>query len=379
MLSMFQGLGQWAPLGLPAFLFVITVVIFFHELGHFLVARACGVKVETFSIGFGSKIFGWTDRHGTHWKVSWIPLGGYVKFLGDMDAASKPDRAKLDELPAEERKQIFAFKPLYQRALVVAAGPVANFLLAILIFAATFMISGRDLVAPVVDHVQAGSAAAAAGLQKGDVIRSINGEKITSFSDMQRIVSVSAGQDLTVIFVRNGQQHAVHATPKMTVLTDRFGGTEKLGALGIANYLGKGEITHVTYNPITALAAAWDQTWDIVGTTFSYLWQMVAGYQSADQLSGPIGIAKISGQVAQIGFMALINLAALISVSIGLVNLFPIPILDGGHLLYYACETVLGRPLGERAQDVGFRLGLAVVLGLMLLATWNDLSRLNLF
>ena len=329
MLSALLGFGHWALLGLPAFVFVITVVIFFHELGHFLMARAFGISVETFSIGFGPAIVGWSDRKGTRWKVSWIPLGGYVKFLGDMDAASTPDRDRIARLSPSERAGTFAFKPLYQRALVVAAGPAANFVLAILIFAATFMIIGRDIVAPVVDVVQPHSAAAAAGIERGDIIRAINGEKIASFSDLQRIVSISTGRKLTIEVSRKGKKLFVHAVPKTTILKDRFGDTHEMGALGVGNYLNRGEVSHVRYGPWAAFAQAGRQVWEIVSTTLTYLWQMVAGYQSADQLSGPIGIAKLSGQVAEIGFVALVNLAALISVSIGMVNLFPIPILAG--------------------------------------------------
>ena len=378
MVSALQQLASWAPLGLPAFLFVITLVVFFHEFGHFAVARLFGVKVDSFSIGFGPAIFGWTDRKGTKWKVSWIPLGGYVKFYGDLDAASVPDRQRMSNMPASERANAFPFKPLYQRVLVVAAGPVANFLLAITIFALTFIFIGREIVSPIADGVQPNSPAAAAGIKAGDIIDTINGERISSFSDLQRIVSLSAGKKLTITIKRNGAFSTLLATPRMTEVTDRLGEKHKEGMLGVFNRLSKDEVTLVRYGPAEAVEAACGQTWDIVTSTFTYLGRMISGYEDPAQLSGPIGIARISGQVAALGFLALLNLAALISVSIGLVNLFPIPLLDGGHLLYYGCEAVLGRPLGERAQDVGFRLGLAVVLGLMLLATWNDLIRLNL-
>ncbi len=375
--DVFQGLASWVPLGLPAFLFVVTLVVFFHELGHFTVARLFGVKVESFSIGFGPAIFGWTDRKGTRWKVSWIPLGGYVKFFGDQDAASTPDRKRLAGLSASERLHTFPFKPLYQRALIVLAGPVANFVLTIVIFTLTFMFVGREIISPVVDGVQPGSAAAAAGLRPGDVIEAIDGSHIEGFADLQRIVSLRAGQTLTLTVKRKGVTLDLRATPRLSEVTDRLGDKRKEGVLGIFNRLGKGEVTLVRYGPLGALDAAGSETWDIVSMTFSYLGQVVSGHQDTSELSGPVSIARISGKVAELGFLPLINLAALISVSIGLVNLFPIPVLDGGHLLYYGCEAVLGRPLGERAQDVGFRLGLAVVLGLMLLATWNDLIRLD--
>lgn len=377
MVNSLQQMAAWAPLGLPSFLFVITLVIFFHELGHFTVARWFGVKVDAFSIGFGPPIFGWTDRKGTHWKISWIPLGGYVKFYGDLDAASVPDREHMEKMSAAERADAFPFKPLYQRVLVVAAGPVANFILAITIFALTFMLVGRQVVSPVVDTVAPNSPAAIAGIQVGDVINSINGEPISSFADLQKTVSLSGGQQLSITVRRNGVLRTVRATPRPTDTVDQFGDKHREAKLGIGNKLGKSEVTVVHYGSVEAVQAACSEVWDIVTTTFKYLGQMFTGHQDPGQLSGPVGIARISGQVATLGFLALINLAALISVSIGLVNLFPIPVLDGGHLLYYGCEAVLGRPLGERAQDVGFRLGLAFVLGLMLFATWNDLIRLN--
>lgn len=374
-----RDLIEWVPLGLPAFAFVITIVVFFHELGHFAVARACGVAVETFSIGFGKAIVSWTDRKGTLWKISWIPLGGYVKFLGDADATSRPDEELVKQLPPEKRTTAFLSKPLYQRALVVLAGPAANFVLAIAIFAVTFMFLGREVVMPRVDQIKPGSAAATAGIKAGDIIRKADGRAIGEFSDLQGIVTMSAGRDMTIVVERNGQFLTLHATPQLLEMKTPFGDVQRVGVLGIVNNLGKDEVTLVRYGPAGAVREATIRTWNVVDSTMTYLWRMVVGQQDASQLSGPLGIAKVSRQVASIGIIELINLAALISVSIGLVNLFPVPILDGGHLLYYACEAVMGRPLGARAQDVGFRLGLAVMLGLMVLATWNDLLRLNLF
>ncbi len=370
---------NWIPLGLPAFAFVITLVVFFHELGHFMVARACGVGVETFSIGFGPAIVSWKDRRGTQWKISWIPLGGYVKFLGDADAVSRPDEERVRALPAEDQGHAFLNKPLWQRASVVVAGPAANFVLAILIFAATFVTVGREVVIPRVDAVQPGSAAAAAGIEPGDIIKRADGSAITEFSDLQSIVTMSAGRELPIVVERHGKLLTLHATPKLLEVKTGFGDVQRVGVLGVVNNLSAGEVQLVRYSVPGAVGEAAARTWDIVDSTMTYLWRMVVGQQDASQLSGPLGIAKVSRQVASIGIIELINLAALISVSIGLVNLFPVPILDGGHLLYYAFEAVRGRPLGARAQDVGFRLGLAVMLGLMVLATWNDLSRLNLF
>ncbi len=369
----------WLPSGLPAYIFLITVVVFFHELGHFSVARWCGVAVETFSIGFGPEIVGWNDRHGTRWKISWIPFGGYVKFLGDIGAASTPDRDLLEELPEEERSRAFPLKPLWQRAAIVAAGPVANFILAIVIFSATFMIFGQSYNEPVVDGVQPGSPAAIAGIHKGDIIRSINGNSIRDFSEIKQVVTLNTGEALAIGLERAGHMLTVHAAPKITVMKDPFGGENRMMALGIINDIKANRISHVRFGPVDAVGAACGQTWLVVKSTFVYMWQMSTGYADTSQLRGPIGVAAVSQKVASISFTALITLAALMSVSIGLINLFPIPLLDGGHLLYYGFEAVLGRPLGVRAQDVGFRLGLAMVLGLMVLVTWNDLVRLDLF
>jgi regulator of sigma E protease len=379
MLNMLQQTGNWLTHGLPAYLFVITVVVFFHELGHFSVARMFGVKVETFSIGFGRALVKWTDKKETLWKISWFPFGGFVKFWGDENAASVPDRAKLDTLSEAEKATVFANKPLYQRALVVVAGPVANFILAIVIFSAFLMISGKPILDPVVGKVSPGSAAAVAGIKPGDVIRSVDDQTIQSFTDMQAIVQISAGKTIPITVIRSGQALRLSATPQMKTVKDAFGNQQRVGLLGITNRFSKADIHVIHFGPAGAVIEAGKQVWTIVSTTLTYMGRIVTGQQDSSQLMGPLGTAKISGQVATLGIVALIQLAALLSVSIGLINLFPVPILDGGHLLYYGCEAVLGRPLGERAQDVGFRLGLMAVLGLFVLATWNDLVRLNLF
>ena len=376
---------SWMGVGLPAFLFVITLVVFVHELGHFLVARWCGVTVDTFSIGFGREIVGFNDRRGTRWKLSWIPLGGYVKFFGDADASSRPDRKALESIgPLEaigpdraERAMaiqngVLHFKPLYQRALVAAAGPIANFILAIFIFAAVIMTFGKPAEPPIVDAVTPGSAAEMAGIKVGDTILSVGGETIKVFADLQRIVGSNAGRTLHIVVSRGGREVGLDVVPTLSEVTDATGVKQSFGRLGIRDGT-------VGVGFVEALKGGVDQTWSIVAQTGSYLGKIVTGRESPDQLHGILGIGAVSDQAARIGFSALISLAGLMSVSIGLVNLLPIPVLDGGHLLYYACEAVLGRPLGERAQEVGFRLGLAFVLCLMLLATFNDLVRLNLF
>ena len=379
MLQNLQGLLAWTPLGLPAFLFVITVVVFFHELGHFLVARACGVKVDVFSIGFGKEIVGFNDRSGTRWKLSWIPIGGYVKFAGDANAASMPDADAAARMSVAERKQVLFYKPLWQRASVAAAGPFANFLLAIVMFTGLNLYSGHNVLAPVVGSVVKDSPAAVAGIQPGDRITAVNGAPISDFEQLPQIVSVSGGRNLAMVLDRAGQIVTVHVTPQLMRTRDVLGDMGNTMVIGVRQSTRASDWTHQSYSLPGAVGAAASESWAIARTTVQGIAQMVRGYASADQFRGPLGIAKMTRQVAMFGLLALLNLTAVLSVSIGLANLFPIPLLDGGHLLYYACEAVLGRPLGERAQDVGFRLGLALVLGLMLLTTWNDLVRLNLF
>jgi regulator of sigma E protease len=346
------------------FLFTLTVIVFFHELGHFLVARLCGIKVLVFSIGFGPELVGLYDRRGTRWKISAIPLGGYVKFFGDENEASVPDAATLAAMTEEERKQSFPGQPVHARAAVVAAGPITNFILAIVLFAGVFMAYGKTTAIPRIAAVEPNSPAAAAGFKVSDLIVSIDGSKIDNFGDVQRIVNFSPGKTLTVVVDRGGALLTLKATP-----AER----DKKGMLGITRSNEPGD---VRTDPVGTLEAVWlgaDKTWFVVETTLTYLGDVVMGRQSADQIGGPIKIAQISGEVAKLGFGPLLDLTALLSVSIGLLNLFPIPLLDGGHLLFYLIEAVRGRPLSERAQEVGFRIGLAIVLMLMIFAAFNDL------
>lgn len=354
------------------FLFVLTIVVFFHELGHFLVARWCGVRVLVFSVGFGPELFGFNDKHDTRWKVCAIPLGGYVKFFGDENAASVPDQQSLVEMSEKERSESFFYKPVSQRAAIVAAGPIANFLLAIVIFAVVFTFYGKQSTPARVETVQPASAAQSAGIQPGDLIVSIDGRKVETFTDMQRIVSAAAGQSLEIVLERGGMRTTIKATPTLTEIKDNFGNVHRMGVLGIT---GAREPPQ-RVNPFTAVKLGVEETWFVVERTLSYIGGVVTGRESADQLGGPIRIAQVSGQVATAGFVALIHLAAVLSISIGLLNLFPIPLLDGGHLLFYAIEALRGRPLSDRAQEYGFRFGLAVVLLLMIFATYNDLLHL---
>jgi regulator of sigma E protease len=375
-LSGINALGGSVVGYLVPFLFVLTLVVFFHELGHFLVARRCGVRVLVFSIGFGPELFGFNDRHGTRWKVSAIPLGGYVKFFGDENAASVPDPAALAAMTEEERRYSFVHQPVARRAAIVVAGPLANFVLAIAIFAALFMVFGKPSTSARVDAVQPGSAAEAAGFKPGDLVLAINGRSIESFPDMQQIVSTSAGEMLEFEVDRGGLKVALKATPTLRESKDRFGNVHRIGVLGITRSPSPEDTHFQPVGPGKALELGVQRTWFVVERTLSYIGGVISGREAADQLGGPIRIAQVSGQVATEGLPSLFSLAAVLSVSIGLLNLFPVPLLDGGHLLFYGIEAARGRPLSERAQEVGFRIGLAIVVMLMIFATYNDLLHL---
>jgi regulator of sigma E protease len=371
-----QALGSDVLHYLVPFVFVLSIVVFFHELGHFLVARLCGVRILAFSIGFGPEIVGFYDRHGTRWKIAVIPLGGYVKFFGDESAASTPDKARISSMNEGERAESFIFQPVAKRAAIVAAGPIANFLLAIVIFSGIFMLFGMQTMSPRVDEVQPDSPAAAAGFQPGDLVHSIDGQKIDSFSDMQRIVSDSAGDRLDIKVERDGKEVDLQATPQLREEKDVFGNVHRVGLLGIKRSPAPGDVKYQPVSPPRAVVLGAQETWFVVEKTMEYIGKVIVGRESANQLGGPIRIAQMSGQVASIGLAALIHMAAVLSVSIGLLNLFPIPLLDGGHLLFYAIEALRGRPLSERAQEVGFRIGFAIVLMLMIFATFNDIVHL---
>ncbi|WP_346294780.1 RIP metalloprotease RseP [Rhodopseudomonas sp. P1] len=358
------------------FLFVLTIVVFFHELGHFLVARWNGVKVLTFSIGFGPEILGFNDRYGTRWKLSAVPLGGYVKFFGDDSEASTPSGDALSQMSASERAVSFHHKPVGPRAAIVVAGPLANFILAVVLFTFLFSVFGVPNTSARVDGVQPGSAAEAAGFKPGDVVTSINGSAISNFLEMQRFVGAEAGNQLKFTVKRGDSTVDLVATPQLKEIKDRFGNVQRLGILGISRSTAAGEVTTEQVNPAVAFWMGIKETWFVVDRTFSYIGGIFTGREAADQLGGPLRIAQVSGQVATIGFTPLLHLAAVLSISIGLLNLFPVPLLDGGHLLFYGIEAARGRPLSERAQEVGFRIGLALVLMLMMFATYNDILHL---
>lgn len=355
------------------FLFVLTIVVFFHELGHFLVARWAGVRVLTFSLGFGPELVGFNDRHGTRWKLSAIPLGGYVKFFGDESEASTPASADtLDRMTAEERAGSFHHKKVGSRAAIVAAGPIANFILAIVIFACLFTFFGKPSTTARVDKIEAGSVAERAGFQVGDVVTQIDTKKIVTFTDMQRYVSVRAGDPMTFSIKRGDTALQLKATPELREVKDPFGNVQKLGILGITRATSAGEATTEKVDPATAVWLGVKETWFVIDQTLSYIGNIFTGRASADQIGGPIRIAQISGQVATLGIIPLLHLAAVLSISIGLLNLFPVPLLDGGHLMFYAAEVLRGRPLSEKSQEYGFRVGLVLVLMLMVFAFYND-------
>ena len=357
------------------FLFVLTIVVFFHELGHFLVARWAGVKVLTFSLGFGPELAGFNDRHGTRWKISAIPLGGYVKFFGDESEASTPSSEALARMTEQERADSFHHKKVGARAAIVLAGPIANFLLAIVIFTCLFTFFGKPSTTARVDQVEVGSAAAQAGFQVGDVVTAIDDKPIGSFLDMQRVVGTRAGEQLTFTIKRGDSTLQLRGAPELKEVKDAFGNVHRLGVLGITRKTAVGEVTTEKVDPASALWLGVKETWFVIDQTLSYVGNVFTGRASTDQIGGPIRIAQISGQVATLGLTPLLHLAAVLSISIGLLNLFPVPLLDGGHLLFYAAEALRGRPLSERSQEYGFRFGLVLVLLLMVFAFYNDVHQ----
>jgi regulator of sigma E protease len=353
------------------FVIALTVLIFVHEFGHYWVAKKCGVKIDSFSIGFGPELFGWLDRAGTRWKVSILPFGGYVKMFGDLDAASQPDGEAV--LSEEERKYAFPHKPLWARTAIVAAGPAFNFAFTIIVFSLLFAIVGERFTAPDIGEIKAGSPAEAAGLQPGDVIESINEQPMQRFEDIQQIVQLHPDETLRIHFRRGEEQRDVLAAPAITEDTDRFGIIQKTARLGIAH--AGTDIRKLS--PGMAVVEAFRETGNLVSTTLTAIWQIVKGTRPSDQVGGVLSIAKLSGDFAHSGFVDFVYFLALLSVNLGLINLFPIPVLDGGHLLFYAIEAVQGKPLGELATKYSFRFGLALVLTLAVFANWNDLVHLG--
>ncbi|VAV91423.1 Intramembrane protease RasP/YluC, implicated in cell division based on FtsL cleavage [hydrothermal vent metagenome] len=373
---MLEALISQAPgfmLAAISFIGLLTVIVFIHEMGHFLVGRWCGAKIDVFSVGFGREIYGWNDKHGTRWRVAWIPMGGYVKFSGDANAASMPDENAVKD------PTTFHGRPLWQRAAIVAAGPMANFLLSIVIFAGIYTIVGKQMIEPIVSGLVKDGAAEKAGILAGDKIISIDGSKVVSFYDIPRLISDKQGVEVSVTVKRNGEEIKIGVTPTSREVNDGMGGKIDIALLGVQRSVN-GDVVYERKNIFQALVMGTTETWSIITRSLSYIKGMFVGTVSTDQLAGPIGIAQLTGNVASISFLALVQLGAILSISIGLINLFPIPMLDGGHLLYYLVEAVRGKALSQKAQEFGFMVGFAVVVSLMLFATKNDLFlRLGLF
>ena len=402
------------PITLIAFLVLLCIIVFFHEYGHFSVARMLGVRVDVFSIGFGKTIARWRDKQGTEWRIAMLPLGGYVKFFGDAGPASNAnadvEAAQHEAHPAttqfprpghehevgrgmtaEERAVCFHFKPVWARALIVAAGPIANFILAIAIFAGLLMSFGQMIGEPKVGAVQPGSAAEEAGFEAGDVIRTANGRKVGTFSDLTMVVRLSSGEEIAFEVDRGGETLILKATPRRQVVEDAYGNSAEMGVLGVVG--DRNAFRFVRYGPAEAFSGAVKQVWQIIASTGKFLSRLILGKEDAKQLGGPIKMAQYAGQSALSGFdgdpaldgidllerlkislASFISLAGIVSVSIGFLNLLPVPVLDGGHLMYYAYEAAAGKPLGARAQAIGFRLGIVLLASFMLFVTWNDIS-----
>ena len=362
-----------------AFLAVLGPLVFIHELGHYYVGRWFGVKADTFSIGFGREMFGWTDRRGTRWKVGWLPLGGYVKFAGDMNPASTPSDEWL-ALPAEERNQTFQARPVWQRFLIVLAGPATNFLFAILAFMAIFAIIGYPTASPIVAQVTPNSAAAKAGIAPGDRIVDVNGSGIDTFVDVQSYVRLRPAEQMVVTLEREGARRSVTLTSDAQVLRDEFGNEARVGMLGVSGAQALGGGAGREYLPIhRLLGAAVQTTWGTVESMVVALGQVITGKRSVQELGGPLKIAEVSGQQASLGWLPFFWLMTVVSINLGFINLLPIPLLDGGHLLFYAIEGVRRKPLRPEAQEWAFRTGLMVLLALMIFITFNDLASFGLF
>ncbi len=354
------------------FLAVLTVIVFVHEMGHYLVARWNGVAIQAFSIGFGRELIGWNDRHGTRWKISAIPLGGYVRFAGDMNASSMPDPDAPELQDPELAPHLFINKSVWQRIAIVVAGPVANLLLTFLVLYALLLGYGRQTVPAVLGEVIAGSVAEAAGFEPGDKILAVDGYVVRGFEDFQRYVATSPGRQVQVEVERNAAKQTLDLVPEPVVIQDRFGNDQRIGRIGVSRNIEESDVVLYRPGPVEAVGMTFEEIRFIVQRTGEYLGEIIMGRGDVSQLSGPVKVAKVSGEVATLGIIALINLMALLSLNIGIFNLLPVPMLDGGHLMYYLIEAVRGRPLSMRVQEMGFRFGFALVLGLMVFTVFND-------
>ncbi|MEN5276643.1 RIP metalloprotease RseP [Brucella sp. TWI432] len=355
------------------FLFVLTVVVFVHEMGHYLVGRWCGIGASAFSIGFGPELIGFNDRHGTRWKLSAIPLGGYVKFLGDESATSSPVGVDNSTLSAEEQSRAFHTQPVWKRAATVFAGPAFNIILTVVIFSVFFGLYGRQIADPLVAGVQPNTPAAEAGFKPGDRFMSVDGQKITTFADVQRIVSGRSGDVLDFTVERDGKLVDLQATPALVERTDPLGNKVKMGAIGVEITQEVGNFRRIEYGPFESVGQAILETGHIISRTGEFFQRFAVGREDKCQLGGPVKIANMAGKAASQGFDWLIQLTAMLSIGIGLLNLFPLPPLDGGHLVFYAVEAIKGSPVSVGAQEIFYRVGFLVVMGFMGFVLFNDL------
>jgi regulator of sigma E protease len=356
------------------FLLVLTIIVFVHEMGHYLVARWNGIAVQTFSIGFGRELAGFTDRHGTRWRISAIPLGGYVRFVGDMNATSAtPDHDLIANASPALKRLLFVNKNVWQRIAVVFAGPAANVLFTFIILYALLIGFGRYTISPVIDVVTPDSVAAAAGLEAGDTILTVDGYDVRGFEDFQRLVATAPERPVTILLERAGEQQTIVLIPESATTTDRFGNVHRIGRIGVSKDIDETDITVYRPGPVEAVGMTFEEIRFIVDRTVAFLGDFFVGRGDVDQLGGPVKVAQVSGQMASLGIVALVNLMALLSLNIGVFNLLPIPMLDGGHLLYYFVEAVRGRPLSQRVQEIGFRFGLAIVFTLTIFTFINDI------
>ena len=372
-LTTFFSLDNFVITAIIPFLFVLTVVVFVHEMGHYLVGRWCGIGVREFSVGFGPELLGFNDRKGTRWKLSAIPLGGYVKFVGDMAVTSDPTSQESASLTEAERKTAFHVQPIWKRAATVFAGPLFNFLLTIAVFAVMFSIYGRAVIEPTVAETRPGSPAEAAGFLPGDRFVSVDGTRVSTFSDVQRLVSGRAGDSIVFIMARGDDEVTLTAVPESIEQTDALGNTMRVGAIGVVNTPEYAERRHVSYNPVEATGQAIVETGHIIVRTGQFLKRFAMGREDRCQLGGPVRIADMAGKAAAMGFEWLVQLVAMLSVGIGILNLLPIPPLDGGHLMFYGAEAVMRRPVTERVMELVYRVGMLAVLSFMLFVFWNDL------
>lgn len=355
------------------FLAVLTIIVFVHEMGHYLVARWNGIAIQAFSIGFGPELIGFNDRHGTRWKLSAIPLGGYVRFVGDMNASSMPDEAFIERAGPELAGQLFVNKNVWQRISVVVAGPVANIIFTLLVLYALLLGYGRYTIPAVLDTVPVESVAGKAGLADGDLILSVDGYAVRGFEDFQRLIATAPERQVSITFERAGHTETVTAVPEAVSTTDRFGNAHRIGRLGVTKNVEQSDVVLYRPNPVEAVGMTFEEVRFIVDRTVAFLGDFFVGRGDVEQLGGPVKVAKVSGEVASLGIVALINLMALLSLNIGIFNLLPIPMLDGGHLAYYLVEAIRGRPLSQKVQEIGYRFGLVIVFSLMAFTLINDL------